>query len=127
VPIVSIQCVENGVSAEYPKETTQRLADELGDIFQSEPGGTWVKMSAITDAAYAENHVELSNDIQPTFVEVLKRSLDEEGVLTKEADAVAECVSNILSRPKANVHVLYLPEGAGRVAFGGQLVRKESK
>lgn len=126
MPIVTVQCVHDSESGSYPKETVQLLCDELGRLFGSEPGTTWVKMQYLANSHYAENAVELNGRTRPTFVEVLKRSLDEEEVLVKEAIDIAAMVGRILGRPGENVHVIYRPEGAGRVAFGGNLVRRQS-
>ncbi|MFT4677881.1 MAG: hypothetical protein ACI831_001885, partial [Candidatus Azotimanducaceae bacterium] len=38
---------------------------------------------------------------------------------------IPQIVSEALSRRAENVHIIYLSEGAGRVAFGGELVRNQ--
>jgi phenylpyruvate tautomerase PptA (4-oxalocrotonate tautomerase family) len=40
-----------------------------------------------------------------------------------EVEAVTEAMARLFDRPRENVHVLYEPEGRGRVAFGGRLTR----
>jgi len=49
--------------------------------------------------------------------------VQDDDALAEEAQSVAGIVSARLSRPKENTHVLYLPPGMGRIAFGGRLVR----
>jgi phenylpyruvate tautomerase PptA (4-oxalocrotonate tautomerase family) len=122
MPIVTIQivCAERN---EIPKERVQALADALGALFESRDGETWVRMSYLPQAHYAENGTARGPEIQPTFVEVIKGSLPAQEALAAEASRIAEVVAEQLSRPKANTHVLYQPAGIGRIAFGGNLVR----
>gem|GEM_PF-2634245 len=40
MPIVTIECVVNRELEKYDSSLTQRLADRLGLIFESEPGAT---------------------------------------------------------------------------------------
>jgi len=122
MPIVSVQLVTSPGSPGFDQAVTQTLADRLGYLFQSEPGTTWVKLFELDRTAYAENGESPDGSIQPTFVEVLHRLLPDEAELAEEAKLVSACVAEVLGRPQQNVHVIYLPEGAGRVAFGGTLV-----
>jgi hypothetical protein len=39
-----------------------------------------------------------------------------------EASRLTEIIAQVCQRPQENVHIFYLPEGAGRVAFGGKLL-----
>jgi phenylpyruvate tautomerase PptA (4-oxalocrotonate tautomerase family) len=39
-----------------------------------------------------------------------------------EAERLTRAIAPILNRPPENVHILYEPDGAGRVSFGGKLV-----
>ena len=80
-------------------------------------------LSSLPHTQYAENHATIGPAVQPTFVEILKGSLPEQDALAKEAEHIAQIVSARLSRPIENTHVLYLPAGIGRIAFGGNLVR----
>jgi hypothetical protein len=43
--------------------------------------------------------------------------------LERQVGELARSVAEACGRPAENVHVLVLPEGAGRVAFGGVMVR----
>jgi len=123
MPIVTVQVVQETGEQRYASAIAKELADALGEVFDSEPGTTWVKFAYLARADYAENKSELRADARPVFVEVLKRTLAAEDALANEAMRIAECVANILSRPCDNVHVLYLPAAEGRIAFGGELVR----
>ena len=80
---------------------------------------------AMACSHYAENETQPDANIQPTFVEVLKRTLPEQEALAREAKQIAAKVAHVLSRPLENVHIVYLPPGEGRVAFGGKLLTKQ--
>ena len=125
MPIITVQYVDIGNRAELEDGVCQQLADALGAVLQSEPGGTWVKLNRIDESEYAENDTTLDSSVQPTLVEVLKRTPGDEESLASEAEVIADVVSSVMQRPRQNVHVIYLPQGAGRVAFGGKLVRRE--
>ncbi|MDP7576187.1 MAG: hypothetical protein QGH99_04420, partial [Pseudomonadales bacterium] len=43
--------------------------------------------------------------------------------MAAEAKQVAKIVGAIISRPEENIHIIFLPESLGRVAFGGNLIR----
>lgn len=121
MPIVNVQMV--GAEVERVRSAVvQELADCLGVLFESGPGTTWVRMSYLAREDYAENHAELDPSVQPVFVEVLRRALPPTAELAAEADRVAEAVAAVLERPKENTHVLYLPPGELRMAFGGKLI-----
>ncbi len=121
MPIVTIQIVDNPSNSGPSAKGIQKLTDELGGIFKSDAGTTWVKIQHINHGHYAENKIRPDSRARPIFVEVLKRTLEERPLLRKEAQQIATVVANELSRPVENVHVLYLPEGDGRIAFGGNL------
>ena len=121
MPIVTIQFVgdlpDSGPGAQY----IQIIADQLGRIFKSDAGTTWVKVQNIKPGYYAENETAPDTRAQPIFVEILKRTLEEHSLLAEEAQQIARVVAHEFSRPAENIHVLYLPEGDGRIAFGGKL------
>lgn len=103
-------------------EVAQELADRTGEIFGSEPGGTWVSVSPIVREAYAENK-RAEEDLFPVFVSILKAKLPSPDALQVEITRLTEVISVVCDRPRENVHIIYQPEGAGRIAFGGRLVK----
>jgi phenylpyruvate tautomerase PptA (4-oxalocrotonate tautomerase family) len=127
MPIITIECVVSAAENKYPAEIIRRLADELGRLLGSKPAGAWLKMRYLDDMQYAENESDVDPAVRPTFVEVLKHSLGNQESLAAESRKIASTVSETLDRPRENVHVIFLPEGAGRVAFGGELVRTQGK
>jgi hypothetical protein len=54
---------------------------------------------------------------------VIKSKLDDEDDLHNETEQITNAIAGICGRPPSNVHIIYEPEGSGRVAFGGKLVR----
>lgn len=122
MPIVTIEIVCSDKRDGYSSAQIQELSDQLGEIFNSDPGQTWVKLIYLGLDHYAENKMLVASPHEPTFVEVLKRSLPNQETLAVEAQQISEKVAQVLSRPRENVHVIYLPAGEGRIAFGGKLL-----
>ena len=122
MPIVDIEVV---AGASDPKaigrEISQLLADELGTVFDSGPGDTWVRLRSLDPDQYAENRTAIDSDARPTFVHILRGDLPDPATLRREILAVAKVVARTLDRPREHVHVLYAPEASGRVGFGGVL------
>lgn len=123
MPIVDIEVVTGAVDPEVvDKETLQLLADELGSVFGSDPGETWVRLRSIDHDAYAENGGVPGSPVRPVFVSILRAELPERAALRREMRRVAEIVARMLDRPRENVHVLYAPDARGRIGFGGTLL-----
>ncbi len=121
MPIVDIEVVTNASEPVASKEQLQSLVDELGDLFGSEPGGTWIRLRSIDRGDYAENKTLIDGSVRPTFVSVLRSELPDAVELRREMAGIAEAVARILDRPLENVHVLYSPDAKGRIGFGGEL------
>lgn len=120
MPIIDIEIVL------WPNETIQnhlvsQLADELGEIFRSPSRGTWVKVHGLPSDQYAENG-ETAIGIYPIFVTIIKSTLPSLEEMQREVEKITGAVAQICGRPSENVHVIYQPEGRGRVAFGGKIV-----
>jgi len=118
MPIVEIEIVLK------PNETIQgeiveELAEQLGEIFGSPKGTTWVKVYALERDHYAENGGS-PDGVFPVFISVLKSNLPTKDEMQKEVEMITGAVAQICGRPSGNVHIIYLPEGRGRVSFGGR-------
>jgi phenylpyruvate tautomerase PptA (4-oxalocrotonate tautomerase family) len=120
MPLIEVEIV--GGEPNLPAQVSQPLADALGTIFGSAPAQTWVRVRALPRAAYAENGVAESPGTNAVFVEITKRALPPPTELAIEAARVSTTVAQICGRPAEQVHVIYEPPGAGRIAFGGELV-----
>jgi phenylpyruvate tautomerase PptA (4-oxalocrotonate tautomerase family) len=124
VPIVDVEIVLlpgesvcSGLAAE--------IADRCAEVFGSPSGGTWVKLHTMPREHYAENGGGPPHEVFPVFVSVLKARLPAPDALRAEVARLATAIAEATGRPAENIHIVYLPEGAGRVAFGGELVPAE--
>lgn len=97
------------------------IADRCGAVFGSPPGNTWVKLHLLPRDCYAENGGP-SDEVYPVFVSVLKAHLPALEALSLEAAHLTATIAQTTGRPEEHIHVIYLSAGAGRVAFGGQIV-----
>lgn len=120
MPILDIEIVVAD-DEQLAKDSPQRLADAAGEIFAAPLGRTWVRIRELPLQHYAESG-GVPTGVLPVFVTVLKAKRPPREVLRKEIAALTGAVARICGRPPENVHVLYRPEGIGRVAFGGELL-----
>lgn len=120
MPIVDIEIVLKPNEI-VQSEIVEELADQLGEIFGSPKGTTWVKVHALAHDHYAESG-GTPDGVFPVFVSILKSNLPTNDEMQKEVEMITGAVAQICGRPSENVHIIYLPEGRDRVAFGGKLV-----
>jgi len=119
MPILEIEIVLKPKEI-LAEDLAGRLANSFAGIFRSRPHGTWVKLRTLDSSKYSENEADKGELLYPIFITVLKSKLDEP-TLEAEANELAEAAAEICDRPTENVHILYLPEAQGRIAFGGRL------
>ncbi len=122
MPILDIEIVASDSTSSLPADLTQPLADAAAQVFDSPPGTVWVKLRMIPSTEYTENG-GTSPGVYPVFVTVLKSRVPERSALEDEITQLTEVIAKVLKRPAENVHIFYQPGGAGRVAFGGKLVK----
>lgn len=120
MPILDIEMVV-APGEMIPAGIAPAVADAAAEIFDAPAGTTWAKFHTLPAADYAENGIGAAETPAPVFVRVLKRDLPETGAMRIEAARLAASVAKVCGRPVENVHILYEPPGAGRVAFGGKL------
>jgi phenylpyruvate tautomerase PptA (4-oxalocrotonate tautomerase family) len=120
MPIVDIEIMLRADES-VDKEMVSDLAEELGDIFHTPQGETWIKVHPLSADQYAENGGTPAG-VYPVFVAVIKSILPSLEETQNEAAKITGAVAQICGRPSENVHVIYQPEGRGRVAFGGKIV-----
>jgi phenylpyruvate tautomerase PptA (4-oxalocrotonate tautomerase family) len=121
MPILEIEIVTRPGEVLRPKLANE-LADRLGEIFASTPGSTWVRLHNLPADSYAENNLNPDGTPFPVFVSILKSNLPSAEDMQSEVARLTPAIAELCDRPSENVHLLYLPPGAGRVSFGGQLV-----
>ena len=117
MPILDIEIIGN----EPPQNLAQRIADASGIILNSSSGQTWVKIRTVPEGQYAENNSQIR--FSPVFVSVLLRTLPEIAERERLAQKLSEMIAKEVNRSSENIHILFLPEGAGRIAFGGRLIK----
>jgi phenylpyruvate tautomerase PptA (4-oxalocrotonate tautomerase family) len=121
MPILDIEIVAPDSTQVLPADLTQSLADEASQVFGVQAGTVWVKVRLIPLAHYAENN-RAPTGVYPVFVTVLRSRVPQGSELQEEIVRLTKVIANVLNRPETNVHIIYQPDGAGRVAFGGKLV-----
>jgi phenylpyruvate tautomerase PptA (4-oxalocrotonate tautomerase family) len=122
VPILEIELVESEATQSLPADLAQSLTDAAAQVLGASKGTVWVKIRVIPSIQYAEDHGK-PEGMFPAFVTVLKSRVSEGSELEDEIVRLTHAIASILNRPEANVHIFYQTDGAGRVAFGGKLVR----
>lgn len=121
MPIIDIQFVTAG-EAGVPPAWAPALAEAIGAVLQAPSGRVWVRVAALPAGSYAENGVTGDPADPPVFVGVLHARAPLGDARATEALVLARTVAQVIGRSPDRVHVLYAPDGAGRVAFGGRLL-----
>ena len=122
MPILDIEIVILDSAGQLPANLTQDLADASARIFGTPQGTVWVKVREILSSHYAEDH-GTPPGVFPVFVYVLKAKTQKGPALEEEIRGLTQAIAGVLQRPDTNVHIIYQPNGEGRVAFGGNLVK----
>jgi phenylpyruvate tautomerase PptA (4-oxalocrotonate tautomerase family) len=90
-------------------------------VLGSPPRGTWVAIDLVPAARYAEDGGAEAG-VAPVFVRVLMRDGPPREGLADQVAALTRAIATCCARPADQVHILYEPAAAGRLAFGGRLV-----
>lgn len=125
MPILDVEIVLRPGEMIDHKLVTE-LANRTGELFAAPPGSTWVKLRTLSHENYAENGSDSPIDFFPVFVSVLKARLPAPDKMQIEITRLTALVAQLCGRPEENVHIIYLPQGAGRVSFGGRFVSDEN-
>jgi phenylpyruvate tautomerase PptA (4-oxalocrotonate tautomerase family) len=121
MPIVDIEIVVRAGET-VGRERAAEIAERAGEIFGSQKGGTWVKIRTIPWEYYAESGANADDEVLPVFVSILKAHLPKADSMKAEVSSLTEAIAKICAREPENVHLIYEPGAAGRVAFGGTVV-----
>lgn len=126
MPILELEYVRTA-EQNVPAGLAQSVADAAGEIFESSPGSTWVKVRSLAPENYAENGSgvgrPLTSQEAPVFVRVLLATPPDGERRAECARSLADAVARCIGRPAERVHILFEPAAAGRIAFGGVLRR----
>lgn len=120
MPILDVEIV--GHPEEHDSGLAARLAEAAGEVLDSPPGGTWVRLHHLPPGRYAESGGGPHPGVRPVFVSVTCAVVPCGEDLARRVRALTEAVARECDRPPANVHVFHEPPARGRVAFGGKLV-----
>jgi phenylpyruvate tautomerase PptA (4-oxalocrotonate tautomerase family) len=120
MPILNVEIVTYQNEHIRP-DLAMELANQAGETLGSAPGNTWVKVYLIAGDNYAENMIA-SDTVFPVFVSVLKAKPPSPESMQDEVTKLTAIIARVCNRPQENIHILYLPEGAGRIAFGGKVL-----
>lgn len=120
MPILEIEIT--GPLPDPEDALASRLAEAAGQALDSREGGTWIKLRHLPASAYAENGGGPPTGVQPVFVSIMRHTRPEGEALQAEITRLTEAIAGVCGRPSDQVHLIYAPDGAGRVAFGGRLV-----
>jgi enamine deaminase RidA (YjgF/YER057c/UK114 family) len=93
-----------------------RIADAAGEVLGTDPSFTWVCIHRVSE--YAENRT--AEPPSPVIVRVLLRALPDDR--EPLARALGAAIGKEVGRSHEDVHVIFEPPAAGRIAFGGELV-----
>lgn len=122
MPILEVELIVDS-DEKLDGDVAQAIADVAGVALGSPASATWVRVRKLPREQYAENGGSLSKECRPVFVSVLKARMPSESELEHEITRLTEGIAAVCKRSVSNVHIVYLPAAAGRVAFGGSLVR----
>ena len=107
---------------ERPEGLARHLADAASQVLESRPQGCWVRLSWREARDYAESAGGPPDGVYPVFCTVLLARRPRGERLRAQARQLTTAIAEVTGRPADNVHLLYEPQGAGRVVFGGTLV-----
>ncbi len=97
------------------------IADAVGAALGSRPGTVWVTLQVVPETMYAENGQ--TEAVCPVFLKVTHAELPNLATLSEQAKSLANAVGAALGRSPGLVHIEYAPQGKGRIAFGGSLLK----
>ncbi len=120
MPILTVEIV-GPVDAQLQHGLTRRLADAAGAALQSRAQGTWVKTVFISPDNYAENAGGPPPGVYPVLVSVLLAQPPHGEALQLMVHTLTSAIAEVVGRAPDNVHIVFEPAAAGRIAFGGNL------
>jgi len=123
MPILDVEIVFEPGEELKPGLATD-LAEAAAEVFRSGPQQTWVKLRPLPRAWYAENGGTAEN-VKPVFISILKARQPSLAQMEAEIYQLTQKFALICDRPAEHIHILYQPEGYGRIAFGGELLGPE--
>ncbi len=129
MPVLEVELIGE-VASETRRGLAARIAESVAAVLKAEPQSVWVRLRFTPSTDYAENSVpapgvSVAQDAlsaQPIFVKVVQRAWPSKDAMKREARGLAAAIGDACHRQTEDVHIIYEPPGAGRVAFGGSMV-----
>lgn len=115
MPIIDVEIVSGPTLADGLAQT---LADGMGAALGAPEGETWVRLRRIDPAHYAESGGAPA-DVEPVLVTILMGRRPGTDRLPGVVSQLTTTVADATGRPAEHVHLVFEPDGIGRVAFGG--------
>ena len=122
MPILDVELI-GPVPARIRDGLASRIAEAAGEVLESRPQGTWVKLHFVDATDYAENAGGPPAGAEPVIVSVLEAAPLAGDALAERAGRLTTAIADACGRSAGNVHLIFEPAAAGRIAFGGTLRR----
>ena len=123
MPIVEVSLMGD-VAPSVAHGLVQRLTDAVSRVLASAPQDTWVTVHRLSEDDCAENEGR-DRTLRPVLARIIRGDLPDGATLAGEAGALTGAIAAACARSTLDVHLIHEPPGAGRVAFGGRLVRTD--
>ncbi len=119
VPMVEVELVSDDEPAPGMADL---LADQIGLALRAAEGSTWVRLRVLRPDHYGESGGSFGDSVKPVFVTVTSRRQPAREQFADVVEQITSAVARTTGHPRQNVHVIFAPDAAGRVAFGGRVV-----
>ncbi|MEE2777693.1 MAG: hypothetical protein VYE73_13140 [Acidobacteriota bacterium] len=123
MPILEVEVVVQEGEA-LDDDLASWLAESAGQVLSAPPGGTWVRLRTLPADQYGESGGGPPPGVRPVFVRVLQARPTKDELVDDEVQRLSQTIGELCNRPARNVHILYDPPAAGRIAFGGRVDRE---
>lgn len=120
MPILDVEIV-GSIPNDVAQGLAERMAEAAAGVLGSRPQSTWVKLRFLAEEEYAEDGGGPPEGVKPVLVSVLQANVQEGSRLAEQASRLTEAIAGACGRPATNVHIIFEPAAAGRIAFGGKL------
>lgn len=124
MPLVDVELIaDDGPTPDLAPDLASTLADAIGVALGAEDGSTWVRLRTLSRDRYGESGGAVPDTIRPVFVTIISFRRPDGDELQAVAARTTTAVAATTGHPVENVHLIFEPDGAGRVSFGGRLRR----
>ena len=120
MPILDVELI-GPVPQRIRDGLASRIADAAGEVFESRPQGTWVKLRFVEASDYAENAGGPPDAAEPVIVSVLEAAPPTGNALAEHAGRLTRAIADACGRSAESVHLIFEPAATGRISFGGRL------